>query len=39
MNKIQTGHNDSSFSSKKQRVKKYNHIDNNTRKQLLELVK
>ena len=40
MNNIQSSQNESTSCNKKQhRVKKYNHIDNNTRKQLLELVK
>ncbi len=39
MNNIQSSQNESTSCNKKQhRVKKYNHIDNNTRKQLLELV-
>ena len=39
MNYIQGDQNDSDYGQKKKRVKKYNHIDNNTRKKLLELVK
>lgn len=38
MNKVQSNQINSTSCKKKHRGKRYNHIDNNTRKELLELV-